>query len=406
MLSILLATLAVAGCSTITRESLTPCALAQSAAIAEERHTLGAAEAQLKGSRFVLPSNPGIDLSGAYRQATRAADPAAWNWYVTLRQEIEISGQRAARLNAATADRDAEQQTLQITTRQTLADAWQRYFAVLAAEEELRLVTELTESAKGVAKSTRASAEKGILSPLDADMALATLSRFQRSAFAAQRKRFEAKEALASQLRTTSDALQISGSLTPLSAPATHARTDTFPEAQRLHLEERAHTARASLARRLRIPNPTLSFFAQNDGFDERVFGLGLSFPIPLPEPVGRTNAGLIASEVALAERSRVQTDAATRALKAQLGIAQNAFSSRKGEVSIFTPDALARAHKQLLSLAEEISGGRLTVREASVAQLSLVEFLLSHIDAELQLCLASVLLSRAANVALEEGPL
>jgi outer membrane protein, heavy metal efflux system len=67
--------------------------------------------------------------------------------------------------------------------------------------------------------------------------------------------------------------------------------------------ERRSLSARADALRRARLPNPSLVAFAQNDGFNERVFGGGISIPLPLPAPVGRVFTGEIAEAEAAAAR-------------------------------------------------------------------------------------------------------
>ena len=185
---------------------------------------------------------------------------------------------------------------------------------------------------------------------------------------------------------------------------AASADTSRFPEVRRLEFEQHAFAARASLLRRLRAPNPTLSVFAQNDGFNERVFGVGLSFPIPLPQPVGRTNAGEIAQTLALAKKAEIDADQAKTAADTRLRVALDDYRSRLSELALFDQEAVAHAHRQLLTISEEIGAGRLSFRDASIAQQALVELLLSQLDAQLQLSLASVQLARAANLPLERG--
>ena len=64
--------------------------------------------------------------------------------------------------------------------------------------------------------------------------------------------------------------------------------------------------AQWALLRRARIPNLSLSFTAQSDGFSERVLGGGLSIPLPLPEPLGPSRGGEIAAAATAVSEAQV----------------------------------------------------------------------------------------------------
>jgi cobalt-zinc-cadmium efflux system outer membrane protein len=169
-----------------------------------------------------------------------------------------------------------------------------------------------------------------------------------------------------------------------------------------LDAERRAFELRAAAFRRTRIPNPTLSLFAQNDGFNEHVFGAGLSLPIPLPGNVGRTYLGEIAEAEALAQKAAIDRERLARAIRLEILTALSTFNSRAAEVQAFTSERVTRAHETLRSLGEEVEAGRLSVRDALVAQQALVELLQADVAARRAWCLASVDLARAAGVTLE----
>lgn len=396
------------GCEAVlNRSNVASCVVAASYALRSQAQSIASATGQIIAARPVLPSNPQLELSAAHRAATLNNDRAV-DWSVTLRQEIEVAGQRGERGASAEATLASERSHLELTSRDVAADGWRRYFETLAATAEIAVTEELVQSATFVEKATRAGAERGLLSPLDADVARAARTRIERLRFSARRNAFAAHAGLAGLLRADPTALRVEGSLDPLQAAVSLAAvsTDTsqFPEVRRLQFEQRALAARASLYRRLRVPNPTVSVFAENDGFNERVFGAGLSFPIPLPQPLGRTNAGEIAQALALAEKAEIDAAQAKTAADTRLRVALDDYRSRVDELALFDKETVAHAHRQLHTISEEIAAGRLSFRDASIAQQALVELLLSQLDAQLQLSLASVQLARAANLPLERG--
>jgi cobalt-zinc-cadmium efflux system outer membrane protein len=204
--------------------------------------------------------------------------------------------------------------------------------------------------------------------------------------------------------------LPVEGELVPLAGVdealaqySTRAALDR-PELRVLDAERRAQELRAETFRRSRIPNPTISLFAQKDGIDERVLGVGVAFPLPLPGNVGRTYVGEIAESEALARRARSERAAAERQLRLEIAIAAQAFASRAKEVQAFSPEVVAQAEASLVSLAEEVESGRLALRDAVLAEQSLVELLRSNIEARREWCLASLSLARALGMPLEGG--
>ncbi|HVK66464.1 MAG TPA: TolC family protein, partial [Polyangium sp.] len=312
-------------CTTaLTRANLIPCALEASLAAKAERQGLEATKGRQEATSPVLPSNPVLALSAARREA--AGQGPVLNWYATLSQEIEVAGQRGARRRAADAEREAQEKAVAVTDREVAAAAWRAYFEAIAAREEVRLSSLVESLTTRVATATRAAADKGLVSGIDADVAEVASSRVAQDRIRASRRAEQAKAALLGAMGVDPRReVAIEGELVPLAGVEAFAAkqdpraVEERPEVQALEASGRAHEARASMYRRARVPNPTLSVFAQNDGFNERVFGVGLSMPIPLPQPVGRTYAGEIAESEALSRRSRTEAEQTRRELRLDL---------------------------------------------------------------------------------------
>lgn len=396
-------------CTPINRVNLVRCALEGSLVAKAERQTLEAAEARQEAARPILPSNPVLNVSGARRSA--AGQPTVINWYATLSQEIEIAGQRGARKRVADAEREAQEKTIAKTNRDIAAAAWRAYFEAIAVREEVRLGEHLEALTAKVAAATRAAADKGLVSGVDADVAEAAHLRVAQDRIAASRRAQVAKAALFASmgLDPRLDA-GVEGDLVPLSdveafAERQEARAvEDRPEVQALESTGRAYEARAALYRRSRIPNPTFSVFVQNDGFNERVFGVGLSLPITLPQPVGRTYAGEIAESEALSRRSKTEAEQARRGIRLDVANAQALFESVRAQSELYTGERIGRADQSLRAIASEIEAGRLAVRDAIVSQQSLVEVLKAGLETRKNVALASVELALAAGYPLEKG--
>lgn len=363
----------------------------------------------MQAARPVFPTNPMLTGTLA-RRASNGVEPTTVNWTASLSQEIELAGQRGARLRATVDETVAQKSRTLGTERDTATFAWTTYFDAIADREELRLAERMEKLGTLVAQAARARADRGVASTVDADVAEAAQIRLVQDRFASERRARSASAGLAS--LTGSDPLRsdggVDGDLIPLSSvdglhgDAASAITSR-PEVEAARAEQRAFDARASVFRRARVPNLTVSVFAQNDGYNEKVLGMGLGLPIPLPG-LGRTYAGEIAEADALAARASSEADRLARAARFELATALQAHASRRAELSAFSRERLDRAEKSLGDIATEIEGGRLGIRDALLAQQALIDLLRSHLEARRALCLASVDLARAANLPLERG--
>lgn len=393
---------------TVTRRNVVPCALKASLVVRSQRDELDVARARELAVSPWLPQNPTLSLSGSRRST---ANESATNWNATVAQELEIAGQRGLRRESARWEIDAQRSRVVLSERDVAANALSLFYEVLAAREEKSLAERLTVATKGVSTVAHAKAEKGLIAPVDADVADATNLRAVRELLAANRKLAAWMAALATLLgfEPSTARVEVEGALEPPAQVDALAQRNggaepTRPELQALEAERRSMELRASAFRRSRVPNPTLSAFIENDGFNERVLGLGVSFPIPVPGNVGRTYIGEVAEAEALAHRATTEKERVRRELRLAIVTATRAFESRRTEVDAFTPELLRNAEDGLAALSQEVENGGLTVREAVVAQQTLIELLQGHVNARRELCLASIDLARALGLPLERG--
>ncbi len=118
-----------------------------------------AADGRVLATRPWLPTTPALSLSGARRSSAGESDV---NWTASLGVELEVAGQRGARREAATAEREGQ---LKARRKPALAPpafaAWQTYFDALAAVEAAQLTARLEAGAKRVADTARARRRTG-----------------------------------------------------------------------------------------------------------------------------------------------------------------------------------------------------------------------------------------------------
>ena len=397
-------------CVAVNRTNLVDCALKASLSLRSEAWATQAAEGRLQAASPWLPSNPVFAVSVAHREEI-GGQRTDKNWSAGFSQELEIAGQRGTRRAVASAELDATKQHRSLVMREVAAAAWEAYFEALAARESEQAATRLEAAMTAIAIALRGISAQGLASGVDADLAQVAALNAQQGRRAAERRRIMADIELSTKLGVQPEGgatFGVAGDLTPLIVPDTAsarvAPDSTRPELAILEAERQAFQARASSLQRARVPNVTLNVFAQRDGFAERVYGVGLALPLPLPYPVGRTNAGEIAEAEALAEQAKTEVQRTQRALRANLAIARAEYSSRLEALQTFTPEQLARAEQTLHDTAEQVSAGRIGIRDAIFAERTLIEFLEANIEARRAACLASVALARAAGMAIERG--
>lgn len=394
---------AAAPCAEVSRHTLARCVRQASLERRAGEAAVRAAEGRVQASDPWLPSSPTLALSGSRR---RAPDQSALNWSASLGVELEIAGQRGARREAALAEREAERNLTAAGGRALTAQAFELYFAVLAAREERELLAKLDAASARVVEAAKAAAERGAAAGIDADVAdTAHIAILQRKIDAARDERLATASLSALVGLLPTEPLTVSGSLQPLEQAArvrlSSAPSDA-PDVLALTAERRAFSARASALRRSRVPNPTVSLFLQREGFNEDVVGIGLAIPLPLPEPLGRTFAGQIAENEALAERATLLAENRRRGKRAELARAVAAYDSALEMLAAFDPERVGRAQRASEDLAAEVQAGRLSIRDAVVLQGPLLELRLAAIQARRTLCQTSVELLRAAGAAFE----
>ena len=166
-------------------------------------------------------------------------------------------------------------------------------------------------------------------------------------------------------------------------------------------MERKVLERRLALVRRERIPNITLSAFAERGEINDRILGIGLSVPIPLPDPIGRTRAGEIRRPWPRSVPPRARRSWSRRRVRLEVARAVSALRARRGAADLFGSDLLARARADLSSLREAIAARQLSLREGLVWQRSLTELLAADIEARLGRALARVELRRVVGLPL-----
>lgn len=386
------------------------CAVVASPEVRMARAQREAAAGRRISAAALLPSNPVV--TGALSSRRRPApEPATvLNWNVTLSQELEIAGQRGARVDAAEAEEATLFRRVGVAEQEVAAGALSAYYEAIAAQEAVRFATELAQTAQALAAYAEGRAREAVLAGIEADVARAEATRIGLVAFEAERRLAQARAALGALIDVDGgrlalpDRLSLPASLSLPAGPLEDQALRLRGEVAAAEMERRVLERRLAVVRRERVPNLTLSAFAERGEIDDRILGVGLSVPIPLPAPVGRTRAGEIAETLAQIRAAEASQELVRRRVRLEVARATAALRAREGAAVLFGADLLSRARADLGSLREAISSRQLSLREGLQWQRTFIELLQADIDVRLARALAWVEFRRVVGMPLASG--
>ena len=391
------------------------CALGQSPDIRIARQELQVLAGRHILAETRLPSNPVLSLSGALRHApTPEGGGLFFNGYLTLSQEVEVAGQREARINLVEDEARAALRRLAVAEQTVAAAVLGAYFDQLAGAQAVALAQELDRTLERFAALAEERLREQLISPVDADLARAERIRIALLRGAVERGHALAQVTLATLLgQGPGPAIELQGDLDPRVAgpgqvPFPASREELITRALALRGEiaaaemERQIAGRTvALLRRERVPSPTVSIYVQRDGLGEQVYGAGIAVPVPLPWPAGRVRTGEIAEAHARTEQAESAVERVRRQIRQEVALAVAEEQSRAAALALFTPDFLGRVRSDLLVLGEGLAAGQLSVRDALLTQRTLIETLQAHLEARRAYAHAWVELHRATGLPL-----
>lgn len=390
-------------------ERVIACALSMSPEVQISRREFEALQGRRTSAGIWLPSNPKISFEGGDRELAQPHGASAFNWIATLSQEIEIAGQRGLRLKVADTELKAQTRRTLVTELEVATSALTALFQVQAAQEEVSLAERLGQIAQTLSELAEQRSKEGLLSPVDADVAQAESVRIGVIRYEVRRKLSSAQANLNLLLGRDFDAsIQMSGGLPSSLRPPPDVLSGSSSYVNRALLlrgeiaaalaERRVLEAQLELIRRERVPNPTLAVFRQRDDFRDKIWGGGISLSIPLPAPLGQSRAGEIEETIARIRQSESSLDLVKRGVRVEATRAYADWQTSSEALGLFQSDLKARAGEDLDRIRDAIGSRQLSLREALLAQRSLVDFLLADIEARLNYSLAWANLMRVGG--------
>lgn len=304
-----------------------------------------------------------------------------------LGQEVEWAGQRGLRIDAAEIGVARAERTVADAARRTLADVSVAFYAALAAEERLRVATELAGLNERLMEAVRIQLREGEISVMEANLAEIAVGRARARVLAARREATSARLALARLVGVPPEvAVRVETEVTPAPAP----RTLDPDRLLTLALERRPDLAAAvtavrqaetltRLARREAIPNLEIAAIAERDGIDDapRV-GLGVGFPLPLWD----RNQGLVARRRAETEQAGYALEAARLRVRTEVADGYRSYVAAAEEAAVFEADVLEPAHRNQELLETAYQAGKLDLSALVLLRNQLLDAELSYWDA------------------------
>ena len=183
--------------SPIDADTVVRCALAASPEVREARERLAALAGRRATAGVWLPSNPTVGATVAARRRPPPDAASVLNWSVILSQELEIAGQRGARVDAADAEAAAQARRVGVAEQEVAAGALTAYYEAIAAQEGLQFAADLAQTAQALAVFAEGRAKEALLAGVEADVARAEATRIGLVRFEAERRLADSRAALA-----------------------------------------------------------------------------------------------------------------------------------------------------------------------------------------------------------------
>ena len=377
---------AVAGAAPLTLDEAVTTALEKNPGILSLQAEIAGARGRLRGASRLVRANP--ELEGAYGPRRTPGEESTNNLDVSLTQELEVFGQRAARVDAAEALLAAAEGRLEARRIEVAAEVRTAFARALAAEQRLTIAAESLALAQEELAAAEARLRSGASSRIEVNAARGAIGRAARERAAAAQRRTAASTALVVltgadpaepvEPKGTLDAeVRAIGTLEALVEKALTGRKDVA--AARRELD--AARAERRLAGRVAFPNPRLGVSYSEEG-DERgtariTQGI-LAFDLPIfdrnQEERGAAAARERQAEVALA--------ALTRATRAEVAQAVARLEAARAAAQAWTGGQLAAVTENMTLVDEAYRAGKVDFFQLLVIRRETLEARNGYVDA------------------------
>jgi cobalt-zinc-cadmium efflux system outer membrane protein len=358
-----------------------------------------AARARLDGATLLAQRNPEVSLGAGSR---RTSGDRSGDLEVEVTQEVEVFGERAARIDAARAALASAEARYQARRVELAAETRETFARALAAERLLTVAREARELAGTVEAAAARRLEVGEASQIEVNSARVEVGRSAGEVAEAVRRR----EAALAELRLltaidpASD-LVLAGELAPLAplALSEGAEPSSFlavareqrPDLRAAREDLQAAAAERRLAGREALPKPRLGARFEREGEEDAILGT-LSFDLPL---LNRNQAGRGVAGARLAQAQRA-LEAAERRVSQEVRLALARLEAARDAARAFEGEVVRAMEENLRLVATAYQAGKIGLFELLVLRRDALDARRGRIRAQEDLVSAEAQLLRA----------
>ena len=354
-----------------------------------------AAEARVDGASLVLQANP--ELGGAIGPRFGAGSDQL-DYEAELSQQLEIFGQRAARIDVARTGRAGATARLRARRAEVAADVRQAFGRALAAKRLLAITRENLELARQTAKAAETRLELGDGSRIEVNTARVEVGRAAREVSLARRGHAAACADLRLLLALDPTVeLRLDGDLTtPFVTPAEGDGLEQRAlrnRAERVATEQDVEGARAeqTFADRDWLPRPRIGVRYEKDEGDDVVLGT-LSFDLPVFNQ-NQAARGVAAAQLSQAELALAATQ---RRIRQEVLLAVSRLATAREAAQAFEGQVVDAMEENLKLINTAYEAGKIDLFELLLIRRDTLEARRGHIEALEELRAAEAALAKA----------
>lgn len=318
---------------------------------------------------------------------------------IELSQQIEIGGQRGARIDAAEAEIRAARAAADAAERLVAADVLTAATRVIQDRQALSLVREQREAAQRLVDVSGARTQKGVAAPFESELAEATRIQALREERTAVLDLSEAEGLLAAavggDVQLASDA-PLPTMPQPQLALAVMEKNavERQPDVVAAQSEIDAARARMALLRRERIPDVTVTAGFKHEELSD-VIGGRVSVPLPL----FRRNQGEIAQQQARTTQAVARARQTELRVRLSVRAAYRSWQQAQAAVTGISADLDSRLRGDVESLRQAYERGTLQLPLVLAALREVQSARRTVLDARTEAALATIELARLAGL-------
>jgi outer membrane protein, heavy metal efflux system len=308
---------------------------------------------------------------------------------LTFGYPLEIGGQRGKRIAVAKEELSLADLDVRTEMRTLRRNVRQAFYALLAADERVRLASEVVGLVERSRQAAQARFEEGAAPRLDVLAADLGLARSQADADLAVSSRASALADLNAVLdQPPGQAVAVTGDLDGVPPVPDFARAMATASVSNVDLlsaerEAAVEGRRLDLLKAGRVPTPTITYGLPMNAPDE--FTVGQSVGFSMTVPLFSRNQGEIAQSGATIEQLRAKKDAARRIVENQVYGALARIEAQRKQLDTFRT-RIVPAAAELAALAEEsYKAGRTPVLALLEAQRALRDVRRDYLQAALE---------------------